>query len=206
MNFSIQNQKVPQKDFAKIANDLMNRNVLIVGKSRYRLTELEFYYFNAQMHPDPYVHKDDMQLQIGKCYFHGSGLDITFGDGQNHGGILIRAIAKVVNGKVSEDKLDYTYGPLSLLKELFKNFETIEAQKKDFGLAAPFPGEIPMEDVISTTRVGLNSSKDNGEKFYDKHYRFLVMPKMEHKEKEKIREQLIEKGMTKSEFKNLFGW
>ncbi len=85
-----------------IASYLLNHTHLLVGGDVYRLVEIEFYYYN-QEHPDPFTHRDSLQLTCGGWYFHrqgnryrsGSfkGIDLTFGDGETFGGILIRSIA-----------------------------------------------------------------------------------------------------------------
>src|SRR5205823_3994142 len=53
-------------------------------------------------HPDPFTHRDPLQRENGRWYFHrtrgayrgGSfkGLDLTFGDGRAFGGFLVRTI------------------------------------------------------------------------------------------------------------------
>lgn len=85
-----------------IASYLLTRTHLVVAGDIYYLVEIEFYYYNQQ-HPDPFTHKDPLQLTCGRWYFHrqgnkyrsGSfkGIDLTFGDGETFGGILIRSIA-----------------------------------------------------------------------------------------------------------------
>jgi hypothetical protein len=97
--------------FDRIASQLLFCSYLVVGDEPHRLVEIEFYYF-ADAHPDPFTHRDRIQLECGRWYFHrtrgtyrsGSfkGLDLTFGDGQAFGGILIRSIAtpdgKLIDG------------------------------------------------------------------------------------------------------------
>jgi hypothetical protein len=88
--------------FARIAERLLNGCRLVVGGSAYRFAEVEFYYFAPPEHGDPFTHKDPIQLQPGRWYFHRTagvyrsssfkGVDLTFGDGKAHGGVLIRGI------------------------------------------------------------------------------------------------------------------
>ena len=87
--------------FARIAERLLNGSRLIVGRQPQRLAEIEFYYW-SDTHPDPFTHRDPIQFHIGRWYFHrthgtyrsGSfkGLDLTFGEGQTSGGVLIRGM------------------------------------------------------------------------------------------------------------------
>jgi hypothetical protein len=52
-----------------------------------------FYNHNtSSQHPDEYAHQHAEQAKSNTWYFHGSGLDITFGDKEIYGGILIRSI------------------------------------------------------------------------------------------------------------------
>ncbi len=85
--------------FDVIAEHLLNRARLVAGGSPHRFTEVEFYY-HAPDHPDAFAHRDPLQKECGRWYFHRTGgvlrggsfkgLDLTFGDGSAHGGVLIR--------------------------------------------------------------------------------------------------------------------
>ncbi|WP_292657280.1 hypothetical protein, partial [Nitratifractor sp.] len=88
--------------FCKIATFLM-KCVEIESSftdNKYTISELEFYYCRDD-HEDCYCHSyesykkgyDHKQKQRLCWYFHGSGMDITIGDGKNiYGGILIRSV------------------------------------------------------------------------------------------------------------------
>jgi hypothetical protein len=87
--------------FDEIADALLNRAVFRVANKSHRLIEIEFYWHGPE-HPDPFAHRDPVQVHCGRWYFHrtagvyrsGSfkGLDLTFGDGTSHGGILFRGL------------------------------------------------------------------------------------------------------------------
>jgi hypothetical protein len=89
--------------FTRIAQRMLNDVRLIVAGQAHRFVEIEFYYW-SKTHPDPFAHRDPIQYQIGHWYFHrthgvhrgGSfkGLDLTFGDGDSSGGVLIRGLEK----------------------------------------------------------------------------------------------------------------
>jgi hypothetical protein len=84
--------------FTRIATRLLCESRLVAGGEPHRLVEVEFYY-HAEGHPDPFTHRDPLQRECGRWYFHrtrrayrgGSfkGLDLTLGDGSACGGVLI---------------------------------------------------------------------------------------------------------------------
>lgn len=87
--------------FNRIAELLLNRTRLVVKNREHRLVEIEFYYWSPA-HPDPFAHRDPIQFDIGHWYFHrthgvhrgGSfkGFDLTFGNDEASGGVLIRGL------------------------------------------------------------------------------------------------------------------
>src|SRR5947209_1578323 len=87
--------------FDHIAQRLLNGTILMVGGERHRFTEIEFYYHGGK-HLDVFTHRDPIQKECGRWYFHrtrgtyrgGSfkGLDLTFGGPDAFGGVLIRGI------------------------------------------------------------------------------------------------------------------
>jgi hypothetical protein len=87
--------------FTPIAARLLNGCRLLVAGEPHRFVEVEFYY-HGPGHPDPFTHKEPLQRERGRWYFHrtrgvyrgGSfkGFDLTFGDGRAFGGVLIRGL------------------------------------------------------------------------------------------------------------------
>src|SRR5262249_36534114 len=87
--------------FDRIARQLLAGSRLEVGNGPHRFVEVEFSYC-GDGHGDPFTHRDPLQLESGRWYFHktagvyrsGSfkGFDLTFGGGGAHGGVLIRGI------------------------------------------------------------------------------------------------------------------
>jgi hypothetical protein len=87
--------------FTDIAARLLDGCRLVVAGQPHRFTEVEFYYCGPG-HPDTFTHRDPIQLQRGRWYFHrtrgvyrgGSfeGFDLAFGDGTTFGGVLIRGL------------------------------------------------------------------------------------------------------------------
>ena len=197
IDFTI-NEGKEEGDFKRIANDLLNKWVLKVEDALYRITELEFYYRNGEFHNDTYVHGHDLQKQKGKWYFHGSGLDLTFGEGETHGGILIRAIYKI---NVGEEK--YCYGPLNCILEIFSNLTSIYKPEMSFCLIPAVEDMFKIEKPISAPRVGLNPTLDPI--MCSKNYRFLVMPKQKHADKTGIVEAMKKQNYPEAEIKNIWG-
>ncbi|TXK27232.1 hypothetical protein FVR03_21245 [Pontibacter qinzhouensis] len=120
--------------FHRIANTLLKNYVLVVNNDYYRLIDIEFYYFAPGCFEDVYAHRHEAQLQMGKWYFHGSGIDINFGNGKCHGGILIRAIAKL-NGEGYAGKNSIykeIHGPLNVKTEIFSNMHSAFEREANF--------------------------------------------------------------------------
>lgn len=163
-------------DFNRIATELMNHWILKVESKEYRIAEIEFY-LKSNFHNDTYTHGHDLQKEKEKWYFHGSGVDITFGSLDFYGGILIRAIYNLTDQ-------EYIYGPLNSVTEIFKNIKNVYKSEFTFGLSFAEKDKLEFEDPISAPRVGLNPEKDNGK--FNCFYRFLILPKQKHAEKSKI--------------------
>ena len=80
-----------QESFNEIANYLLNCIKIHVGAKKYELTEIEFYYYSDD-HKDCALHGDELQKTSNGWYVHNKGrggIDITFGNSDSFGGILI---------------------------------------------------------------------------------------------------------------------
>ena len=195
MNFEINNENI-EKSFSIVATDIMNNWILKTNEISYRICELEFYY-KSDSHQDPYIHGHELQKQMGKWYFHGSGLDLTFGSEGISGSILIRAIYNL-------DEEKYIYGPLNTVTELLSNLPGIYGGDFSLQFEQDNKGKIKSEDKIKSIeapRVGLSPEKDNKDKFCKKNYRFLVMPKNKHIGKESLMAEMAINGKSKEEIK-----
>ncbi len=205
MNLEIINKENPFDDFKRIASSLMNDHVLLVGENYYRFTELEFYYFEKDSHADIYSHKHDKQTTSGEWYFHGSGLDITFGSKDVFGGILIRGVK---NLKVNK----FINGPILCVQELFKNLGAINNSEKVSFYIQELPWDrmgslIEDQKVYSCQRVRLPQNKDLPDfRFYNAFYRFFVYPKQEHANKSIIAKNLLAQKFEKETINDLFGY
>jgi len=112
--------------FYEVSKELFGNYNLIINDKKYVLTEIEFYYFNTQTHKDLYTHLHCMQLEFNKFYVHEKsanrgGIDFTFGDGTNFGGILIRGLKR-------EDEILIT-GPAKVRGEITRILYDLEDLK-----------------------------------------------------------------------------
>jgi hypothetical protein len=204
MNLEITNKENPTTDFRRIAEHLMNECVLSVGSNNYRFTSLEFYYFDEELHPDVYSHKHPNQKTSGQWYFHGSGLDITFGSDKVFGGILIRGIRNL-------EKMEFINGPIKCVQELFSNLGSVNSVEKIsfciqellFDKALP---SIKEEEIYSGRRFGLNEKIDIQGKFYNGQYRFFINPKETQKDKSFVAIDFLRQGYSKTQINELFGY
>jgi hypothetical protein len=206
MNFEITNRENPFNDFKRIASSLMNDNVLLVGDNYYRFTSLEFYYFEKDNHADVYSHQHDYQTTSGQWYFHGSGLDITFGSQGVYGGILIRGIKNLKEKK-------YINGPILCIQELFNNLGAVNSDKKLSFFIAEIPWDrmgslVEEQKVYYSRRVGLNKNVDKSDdsRFYNGLYRFFINPKETQKDKGNIAVDLLKQVESEKEINDLFGY
>ncbi len=193
--------------FSALTYSLMNDLCLVVANQTYRIIELEIYYHDKKMHPDPYVHCSSEQLYSGKWYFNGAGLDITFGDYEKkiYGGILIRGIKKL------GPKPRYISGPSNVLKEIFTTIGHIvtgEGRIYLRSLDEDIIKEIKTEP-IQTIRIGLKKNKDDKGNYAERKYRYLVELNLQHKfrNKEKVvRQLLVDKKITREQAKEIMGY
>lgn len=199
LNLSIDIQN-PEDTFKRIANDLLNHYVLISGKKSFRICEIEFYYTGVD-HNDKYTHSHELQKTSGQWYQHRSGLDITCGNEDYYGGILIRAIERVDEPVDKTEK--YIYGPLKCLQALMSGFKSIVKHEVTIGLEKANQGTLSLEKVSSAPRAGLNPDRDP--EMYSKMYRFFIYPMKKHDPKGEIIASLRGQ-IPDEELKEIFGW
>lgn len=187
--------------FRHISEQLLNHFILVSGVKIFRICEIEFYYKDS-FHNDSYSHGHKQQKTSGQWYQHGSGLDITCGNENAFGGILIRAIQEIDSrGEIIEK--GYIYGPLNCLQALFSSFVSIEKHQVTFGFEKVIPNIMSQEDVLSAPRAGLNRNLNPD--MHNKLYRFFIFPKKQHDPKGEIIASL--RGIIDDErLKEMFGW
>ena len=173
--------KTIENDFQRIANEILNKNILLVNSKKYRISNVEFYYYNDTNHKDEnshalkYKRAKERQLLNAVWYLHKisinpkykhKGLDFTFGNGVNFGGILIKEVICIeTNIKFSQskfiDELINILKPSS--KEDFLNM--IETNEK-----IKFKSmDIDFKDIEASPRKGLVN-----ETFKNSHYAYKL--------------------------------
>lgn len=186
-----------EKGFNVVAKLLLLQSNLMVADKAYEFLDIEFYFYNEKIHPDPYSHSFQYASSVrkkesvtGSWYFHRftgmekythtrRGLDITYGDGekQRYGGILIRSIKNLQDGRVIS-------GPSRVVAEIILSANdplNLERIAFDMNAGVAFdPKELlhisPLENprtvhVCSSERFGLS---DKYPEYRGKKYRFFV--------------------------------
>lgn len=193
LNIDTASAQAISDDLERIAKQLFNNYLLRVNDSYYRLIDIEFY-LHSKGHEDTYTHGHDLQKQTGRWYFHRSGIDITFGNGDHYGGILIRSMAKLPTNGYRYAKL--IYGPINVKTEISSNFYGVfESGNNIFSLV---PNNASDKDgqhfIIPAQRINLNEKKNVD--FVNKPYRYVLFiggHTFEHKNKEAIVKAYLEK-------------
>jgi hypothetical protein len=97
-----------EKAFRDFAQAFLKKIVFKCKSETYRPIDIEIYY-HSEHHSDPYVHKNEKQLNYGAFYFHASGVDVVFGDKDEkiYFGVLICGIEDIEDtSNVLNKKLD----------------------------------------------------------------------------------------------------
>lgn len=221
LNVNFENQETILRDFDRIADKIAKDINIKINKASYRLVDFEFYIYSAAL-PDPHTYKNDLQLQNGKIYLHSSGVDITFGDGINHGGILLRSIVKLYDGSEQEHgfmKQQFD-GPQIVATELFSNLNPLDSPEKNEISIVDINGHnqdtcfYPAKTIIKTKRVGLTPKPTDKDDFYrNLAIRYItILPKFP-KFKQNIRgiesllgEQVIKGQISVEEAREILGY
>ncbi|OWK47275.1 hypothetical protein [Fimbriiglobus ruber] len=179
----------------RIATALLNQTELWVNGKPHRLVEVEAYYASPE-HPDPFAHRDPVQLAVGPWYFHRTGgtyrggsfkgLDLAFGGGSDYGGVLFRGLEKPDGSLVDGPSLLVDY----LLREA--GFRSVAELDRAIAGRLAWDGTQPLvlapvrnpvdRPVFRTTRVGLTLKRrkpDEGDSavgFLLRKYRYLTEP------------------------------
>jgi len=177
--------------FYDIAKMLMCDKHLVITNNdgvNFMICEVEMY-LKSDEHPDEYTHCSEEQKTNGFIYFHKyrnetyksgtyKGMDITFGNGVDYFGILIRAVVRLDELPVVID------GPCKVVNEILRIFDCSDV--KQFVAKRPQPynvydsnSPIQIVDVgtgilpsciYSGARIGLS---DKYPIYRDKKYRFV---------------------------------
>ncbi|WP_426059862.1 hypothetical protein [Hymenobacter sp. B1770] len=166
---------------AQMADLLQNHLLLRVGKQRYQITELEFYY-RRKGHLDPYPHGKSGQMEFGKWFFNDAdGLDLTFGDRQKgiHGGILLRGLRRLPLENpleyISPDDPTYIWGPRKVLADIVANLNGVFTHLPGLMLEEAAKGPVAKTAPWRVRRYALrHKAEDTDTEYLHRPYRFLV--------------------------------
>jgi len=167
------------QSFVRIAKDLFSNWALKLNNNTYLITEIEFYLFNEDTHPDKSTHEH--KTEKGHWRAHSQGLDISLGfDNKTYdGGILIRGIKK-------EDDSLFINGPRRVVSQIFDEFGLSTSNNKGITL---IPSQILQRVIYRTIRTGITENNSPGyshlkynffcesEKWDKKHYSKEIMKK-----------------------------
>lgn len=196
-------------DPATVALDFLRRATLHAGKSIFRPVEVEVYYTSPD-HPDPFTHRTALQKLPKRWYFHrqgasyrgGSfkGLDMTLGDGNGEGGLLLRGITTAEGTRID--------GPCKLVEHLLQaagylsvaEFDaaigTREVDDTDSPLHLRWQEKARDLEILATARVGLTLKRATADSahrdFIGRRYRWIVDPARCTKGRDRIRAALLE--------------
>jgi len=183
-------------EFDRIADALLNRAVVFLNNRPHRLSEIEFY-CNGYNHKDEFAHGSAMQKQRAKWYFHmvgksykaGSykGLDITFGEPNLIGGILLRSIQPIGGDLIEGPSLlvDHVLATTSFAKidDLVKTFDLSADNASNSKTHPMFVGVterqldyLPKKDIVKSARVGLTLKRflEGKEGYFGRRYRYMI--------------------------------
>lgn len=161
----------PEILFDEIAETVFFNFQIKAGNNQFRITEIEFYFY-AENHKDVFTHCNILQKKMGYWYFHGSGVDITFGNENIYASFLIRGVKNIGNNS-------YISGPLNVMKEIFESLSPVSNISK---LGIEY-SETEHKIIAKCTRIGLKISKSSD--FFQKKYRYITCIEPTHKFKEK---------------------
>lgn len=181
VNYS--SQETTLASFDKIADKLSRDIQIKINNSFYRIVDFEFYAYSETI-PDPHTYKHDLQLEPNKFYLHGSGVDVTFGDGKNHGGILLRSVVKLYDGsdKLTGYMKNQIDGPQKVATELFSNLNSLNNNGANDIRLIDLEGHnqdnqfYPGEYILKTSRVGLTPKKtDSSNHYLNLNLRYIII-------------------------------
>jgi hypothetical protein len=189
-----EDDKRPEGWFTRVAERLLHGSRLVVARQPHRFAEVEIYYC-GEAHPDTFTHRDPIQLEQGRWYFHrtagvyrsGSfkGFDLSFGDGRAFAGVLIRGLDKPDGTRIDGPSLCVDHlldaAGAATVAALDKAVGGRAAWDRDNSLLLQDAGEGERRPVLRTARVGLSlkRAKRTGDapRYIMRRYRYLAEPR-----------------------------
>jgi len=161
----IQDEEAQDVSFSKIADKLFNEFVIESNASKYRITEVEFYW-NSRNHTDNSTYERKYtRPKLGDWFFHYSGVDIALDTELGHGGILLRSIWDISERKAIK-------GPLVVMNKIFNGTSAFTG-----GINARIIKFDTFSNLIvkQSKRIGLGKNAEENN-FDKKMYRFVINP------------------------------
>ncbi len=180
--------------FVDMARRLLNGSALFIAGQRHRIVEVEIYYY-AAIHPDPFAHRDPIQREPGRWYFHRSGnsyrggsfkgFDLTFGDENSFSGILIRSIETATGILIDGPSLCVDHLLALTGTSSVATLDAAIAGRKTWDVTGPVFLEYEMLDksrpVYNCPRVGLSLKRaaafPDMPRYLFRPYRYLTEPR-----------------------------
>ena len=161
-----------ERDFDRIAQDLLQGYVLRIGAQRYQLMELEFYYNTQEGTIDNFAHQHPIYYPNGTWRLHGAGLDIVLSkEGVYYGGILLRGLQPLdANGQPSGAYID---GPWNTASRCIASKGKVDEAIAFYLEALATPLTIAFK---KSPRVGLFLRKVEDLKYICKPWRYNILP------------------------------
>ncbi len=163
-----------KKSFENIAEQILNYYVLDINEKKYRITNIEFYYYNENIHPDinshssKYKRAKERQCLNAKWYLHKvsinkksnyKGIDYTFGDGKNYGGILIKEAVSLNKDKTIFPQSKFIDELIDILNPKTKE-EFLKMIEQDNKIKFEYKENIPKYNILNWTRKGLTKKDE----------------------------------------------
>lgn len=197
--------------FADLAGRLLNGVDLLVVGDPYRVAEVEMYYHDAA-HPDPFTHRDPVQRESGRWYFHRTGgayrggsfkgVDLTFGDGRATFGVLVRTVVAPDGTLIDGPSLtvDHVLARTKAagVAELDARIAGRSIWDESSPLAVRTVTTPRTAEVISTSRIGLSLKRTHTPdalRFVMRPYRYLTEPRRVTKGRPQTVVALHERGL-----------
>ena len=149
--------------FRVIAEKLMNEYLIQTYNSKFRITELEFYW-NSPTHKDMSTYERKyIDPNAGEWFFHYSGVDIALKSKEGRGGILIRKIYDVETKEIYK-------GPLICAMRLFSGTNAFANTIMTKLVEHNFPTNATIKND-KRTGLGKNAAENGAHNFP---YRFFI--------------------------------
>ena len=181
-----------EKEFERIATQLMNNWAIKVNDKKFRIIDCEFYY-KSPKHCDGFTMNPNPEKNTrGELRKHDWGIDIVLKDEEAYGGILLRGILVDEKYYSKSEIIDLMF---NLLRYGSNDIDLVQCDFK------------PTYSVFNTIRKNLgkiDDSKDKNMAFFDAKYRFIINDEKIFKRISKGKEAIVRHSTLSKEEKQKF--